>query len=312
MSQALTRMVTRGMARRDMYASLATSPYRVARTIAAPMLFNPYRQGAINAAAYVAKAGMRLAARKVQRWYRKRRAVRKGGNVMRLKKSLPRSIPNYNGEVLNTNLVNKLYWQNLCTIPQRGGTEPGDYNGDTLDITGVKVCHQVTNIDTTNPLVYHIAIVVPKYGNYTDSDAAVVEANLKSDFFTSNSSTDNGRTSMDFSDVSLSVWEKNCRPMSKMKWTIYGHHKFVVQPKVTAGGYPRYMRTGHSVYFERYYKIGKRFWINKQTSGGTGGELFRNPLYFLAWWEPLNQDDVPVGTEECNIRNNFIVYHVKR
>lgn len=103
------------------------------------------------------------------------------------------------------------------------GSNPAQIDTDRIGIGAAKFCMIVENVNTF-PIMFHFALVRPRYGDFWTSSPTEFTS-MKTDFFTSNQAADDGYSTVDFDNANIAQNDRNCMKMSKIKWEIFNHTK---------------------------------------------------------------------------------------
>ena len=190
------------------------------------------------------------------------------------------------------------------------GSNPAQIDTDRIGIGAAKFCMIVENVNTF-PIMFHFALVRPRYGDFWTSSPTEFTS-MKTDFFTSNQAADDGYSTVDFDNANIAQNDRNCMKMSKIKWEIFNHTKTIIQTQGVASnntnGYGRTKRIAECRYFDKYIPVKQTFFLDQK---GSGNINWRRPLYFLWWWSPLNLSTTLTGSETISTRTNHVVYPYK-
>lgn len=256
------------------------------------------------AGGYLARAAGNVAARRIQaRWRRYYLKKRKRGAQV-----APRNIkrrPDPPGQcrqlVETTYNVDTLYVDDITALIDNGA-EVGDANREYIDVVGIKLCHIVKNVDLEFPIVYHMALLEPKYGTFPQPDAASLATEVKRDFWTAPTTSDAGKQTLDFDSVSITRVMKNCLPISTQRYKIWLHKKCCVMIGASNGGKMMTLQAGgDTVYCDTYTKINTRYYRKNNTNV--------RPLLLVRWMEPMML--VAGDPDPCGITEMNKIYHKK-
>lgn len=243
------------------------------------------RTAAYSAAGSLARMGAKYAARRIQKAWRRRRARRARGAQV-----APRSIRRKRDparvcrETVQDSLThNQLYVQDLTTLID-GGTDPADADREYIDVVGIKLCHIVTNTDANHAIVYHMAVLEPRYGTFPPTTGTLEDA-IRPYFFTNNDSSDTGYQPKEFDGIGLTRTMKHCLPICKKTFKVWMHKKCTVQTPSTGGRELTMYSGSNTRYCTRYIKINTRYQRRFDSS--------QKPLLLVRWWDCL---DVTVDT----------------
>lgn len=226
------------------------------------------------AAARVGGYVARTAARKIWRWYKKRRKVpararvgeRAGRTNGKHKVTFFES---------NTNKSTRtLYLQNLTDILR---TQVNDIRGrqrDVIFLSGVRVCFEIENNDTVNPMYFNFAVISPKGRNIANT-----VSDIENSFF--RSGTTDSRN-VDFADTLASI-EFHCLPINTDKWHVISHKRYRLNRRSNA------ISEGSGHYYkniDRYYKIKRQ--IRYDESQANTALKCETPILMVWWCDQFN------------------------
>lgn len=265
MSGRIVRYGTRSVARRLAYQGAAT----LARRYVTPT-------NTMRVAGWVA----RHAARRIQKsWrnYRSKRAGKRRSN----RTTFASNVSAITTSAIQTRTLNidELYINNLTELLQTGGIVR-----NWVDITGIKVCHQLTNTEPgAAPGVFHWAMITLNKSalNLLTASAAALSAEqiIQNYFFTSPQS--NNYQAIAFTDTALPQVLKNCIPICTKYLKIHAHIRRPIQQNGFGGNYNT-MRVGEAIYIDKYVKMKRRLMKYDENDGS-----FHPPIFECYWYEPL-------------------------
>lgn len=162
--------------------------------------------------------------------------------------------------------------RNEISWPQQGAGV-GDRLGSTIRVSGIKYCEQFYNpLDI--PVVVHFAIIQPK-------DPI---SSLNTDFFRSTISSVRGVPFVDAGSTNPYEFAYDCFPINPTTHNVLLHKRKVLSSN-NATANPMW----DTWKFDGYINLkGMRFTFDNATDTSPS-----NPIYRVAWWQPLRYEDWP-------------------
>lgn len=277
--------------------------YAAKRAFTGALNSRSVRRKVLAGGARITRAGFSMAARRLQRWWKSGRVRKTPTRLLKrtvqttTKNNLGRTSVGYAFDVLNIREI----------LPYATeGDEPGDLRREWMAVTGFAWQEEIKLEqpgDTgAEPVVYHQALVVPKYGTWETASDIVTSTNKE--FFTDPSGNDFGKNqAIDFNTVSASFTptQKNNLKMYSNKWHIYMHKKTILNQQAR-GQYPATFKNSGSYYLRGYTKIGRKFFKDRNNANTL--VVWRTPLLYITWVEPFYPDDARTGNVVTGFHNS--------
>lgn len=92
-------------------------------------------------------------------------------------------------------------------------------NGQTIYVSGIKLCYTMRNVDVNEPIRVHMAVIQPR--ERKSSGSALV--NLTTDFFKNNSGTTKYANFINFETDAAWSFDQNCAKINNDKFNILTH-----------------------------------------------------------------------------------------
>ena len=125
----------------------------------------------------------------------------------------------------------------MATISQTTSNALNGRQRDICFLSGLKICMEVSNQSTSQPIYFNIAVLTPRKLDVPNTD----------DFFRSNEGTDRGT---DF-DPQLSSVEFHCLPINVDEYSIQWHQRYRLAPKNGTESGKSYMNVDKYVPYKR-------------------------------------------------------------
>lgn len=220
------------------------------------------RTTAFRASGFVA----RQAARRIYRWYRKRkkRSARSKIGDPAGKSSCKRDATFIEQYSLKSSRT--LYLQNLTDL-ERSDTDNvlNRRQRDIVNFRGVKLCFEVANAISTAPMHFNYAVISPRGRNI---------ANTVSDITNSFFRGDQSLRNKDFG-TARSGLELHCNPINTDKWHVLTHKRYTLHPANSTSG-AKYWRS-----IQKYVKLNKQIRYDMTQANI---ELQCETPLLLVWW----------------------------
>jgi len=152
------------------------------------------------------------------------------------------------------------------------GAEPSDIATDYVDVKGVRIKEWFNNQSTNLPTVVNSAILIPKYGDWSNTNFA---NEIVADFWLAEKDDNNGRNSMDFGDAVVTEPMKSSLRINYLKYYVLSHKRHYLDQSIsTALGAHTYC--GNMDY---YVPVHKRFYVDRRSTT----QNFRLPVICVTW-----------------------------